>query len=164
MGASAWSYFAPYERDPLNALEALRWKVFRAGEYWKSDRVSLEFDEFIDHDANIWDDPHSLAIWEAWYAEVVSELEAYVGSPDELRRHNGSQGTHSIIDITHPKQLHALSADALTRLFATEKPSREDVARVDVLASTVGRNHCTYFTVYEADEPSELFFFGFSGD
>ncbi len=33
MGASGWSYFVPYDPDPNRALEALRWKVFRAGDY-----------------------------------------------------------------------------------------------------------------------------------
>jgi hypothetical protein len=164
MGASAWSYFAPYQRDAFAALEALRWKVFREGDYFKSSRVFLDFDEFIEHDPSIWGDEHSLGIWEAWYAEVVEELREHVGSPDALRWHNGSEGTHSIIDITWRSQLHELSSDAVKQLFGTTKPTRDDVTKVDVIASTVGRNHCAYFNVYLEGEPSEIFFFGFSGD
>lgn len=164
MGASAWSYFVPYQRDVSSALEALRWKVFREGAYVKTSRVLLDFDEFTAHDFGILEDEHSRGIWEAWHAEVIEELQEHVGSPDALRLHNGSEGTHSIIDITRANQLHALSPDLIKQLFGTETPTREDIAKIDTLVTAVGRNHCTYVTVYEGNQPTELFFFGFSGD
>ena len=163
MGASGWSYFAPYQRDAFAALEALRWKVFREGDYVKTSQVCLDFDAFIDG-LHLHDDEHSLGMWEAWYAEVVEELREHVGSPDALRWHNGSEGTHSIIDIAKQSQLHELPSATVKQLFGTTNPTRDDVTRVDVIASAVGRNHCSHFTVYKDGAPSELFFFGFSGD
>jgi hypothetical protein len=129
MGASAWSYFVPYQPDPFSALEALRRKVFLEGDYLKSSPVLLDFEAFNDGLLN-----------------------------------SGSRSTHSIIDIHHRDRLHELSSEAVKQQFGTNKPTRDDVTSVDVIASAVGRNHCTYFTVYSEGEPSEIFFFGFSGD
>jgi hypothetical protein len=45
MGASGWSYRAPYQDDIDAALQQLRWDVYRSGNYYKEDNPNRELSE-----------------------------------------------------------------------------------------------------------------------
>jgi hypothetical protein len=174
MGASGWSYFVPYDRDVNAALQTLRWDIFRAGKYYKLPPAGAApaFEDFVPPDPQIWDDPSELASWRAMYDEELKRSSRPApDSPDALVKHNGEEGTHSIIDIARVNESTAaagsgpLSASQLVELFGTERPTRSMVsAKESELQTARGRWLCTYVVVYDGETPSELFFTGYSGD
>jgi hypothetical protein len=173
MGASGWSYFVPYDRDPNKALEALRWRVFRAGDYNKPAESTTvpPFEDFVPPDPTIWDDPDELAMWREMHRQACEQVEEPApDSPDAALRQSGTEGTHSIIDITSVAETPdaasgPLAPERLEQLFGTQQPTRADVEAKTIEVQTArGRNRCTYVVVYDAELPSELFFAGYSGD
>jgi hypothetical protein len=134
MGASGWSYFVNYKRDPNEALQELRWKEFKNKRYYVYDDVSGN-------------------------------------SPDELLRNSEENGTHSIIDITGISETDDLyqngtiKREDLINIFGTDKPTREMiVAKEFVLQTYRGRWACTYVVCYKDENPTEIYFTGYSGD
>ncbi|HEY3637097.1 MAG TPA: hypothetical protein VGK90_03015 [Rhizomicrobium sp.] len=54
--------------------------------------------------------------------------------------------------------------DALQEYFGTTKPTAEDVEDCDELFEEIDRGQGVYFVVYENEEPSQIFFAGYSYD
>ena len=97
MGASLWVYYVPYKTDIAVAFKELRQHVFEAGEYshfWdNAEGFESLYDTF---------DPETMS--EDELERLEREAENFPINPpqsiEELLRRNGSQGTHSILDIT----------------------------------------------------------------
>jgi hypothetical protein len=154
MGASGWHYVAPYHGSVAGALRDLQERVFRERDFWW-------WDEFGD--------------WEP----VPASLE------DLWDRESGwNSGTHSILDIREgiaadpefwPEyRVWGLAPDEVEAVFGTPRPSRADF---EALArdydnprhsdfNGVVRDRWTgrYVLLYEGDTPTEVGFWGRSGD
>ena|SRR5438105_11340108 len=138
MGGSVWRYDVPFERDIRVALRALRDRVFRAGQYLAPTGARK---------------PTSI---------------------EDLLEMSGEIGTHSILDIVdvapQPRAgfVSPLSDAELIDAFGSERPARADVeralARIDAITLQRGRWTGSYVVLYDRDLPSEILFFGYSGD
>jgi hypothetical protein len=180
MGASAWSYFVPYDADVNRALRSLHAQEFGAGRYYVPGVISLDkfptFEEFVP-ERSILEDPDEREDWlEMYESEKERAARAKDGKPkfesiEDLIEFCAEDGTHSILDIPKVGESTALgesgplSTAQLQKLFGSTKPTRAMVAtKKDAIQSMRSRGLCTYVVVYAGDEPAELFFAGFSGD
>jgi len=154
MGASGWRYVAPYDGSVAGALRELQERVFRERDYWW-------WDEFGD-----WE-PVPASLEELWDRESGRD-----------------SGTHSILDIRQgigaasadwpDFQIRALVPDKVEALFGTGRPSRADFEalardrdnpRYDQFRGAVTMRWTgLYVFLYERDTPTEVGFWGFSGD
>jgi hypothetical protein len=141
MGASGWAYYAPYQEDLAAALNQLRDKAFREGEYY--------WDPSDEHQ------PRPTTIEELWSDERVQE-----------------SGTHGILDmfrVLGPSEMpdyctvRPVSADEALRAAGTDRLTREHVKAIDHLADQRWHGRCAVLHD-PAGNPSELYFWGFSGD
>lgn len=173
MGSHPYFYFVKHQPDVNIALQTLRQQEFEAGRY--DPAVNL-------HDPEMWmflfdfpPDAQSIAPG-ARHASIEAAFEDAEAS-----------GTGSILDIhkisDSPEFLAswALSADETLALFGTDKPTRQMVE--DIMAEeelehwqetgydiyekfwdTIGRGESRYICLYDNDQPSEIFFIGYSVD
>lgn len=160
MGASGWSYVTPYRGDVAESLRELRERVFR-------DKAYYWWDDFEE------DEPRPAAIAGIWASEEMKQ-----------------SGTHSILDVdrvvgtteapgggnwrTDLGTVRPLAADAIVRHFGTAKPSRAQFEALadnpeapgfaefigEVTMSWTGR----YVLLYDNGQPTEVGFWGYSGD
>ena|SRR5215207_4082950 len=151
MGASAWEYFVPYQKDLNQALQDLRQRVFRAGEFW-------------------------------WFGErevlTPSERLPRPGRLEDVFEHETVQesGTHSILDVFRvvepgePRDwrdygtIIPATVDEVRAATGTDRPTRADAAALDEKLDRVrwvGRCAVLYD---EHGGPSEIMFWGHSGD
>jgi hypothetical protein len=146
MGGHPWWYLVPYEKDVAGSLEALRQREFKAGRY----NPAEDFPRF----------PVDLS-----HAPGCKH-----SSIEEARDDSDADGTRSILDIScigdKPDYDVAapLGEDALQDFFGTTRPSTEDVEDCDDLFEQIERGQSLYVVVYEDDEPSQIFFAGYSYD
>ncbi len=174
MGSHPYFYFTKYQPDVNSALQALRQQEFEAGRYDPAMNM---------HDPKMWMfkfnfPPNTQSISSgARHASVEAALKA-----------SGDCGTGSILDIQRisdsPEFLAswALSADETQALFGTDKPTRQMVEDI-ILAEgeldhweetgydiweefwdTIGRGESRYIILYDSNQPSEIFFIGYSVD
>jgi hypothetical protein len=147
VGASGWSYFVPYQPDLNAALEALRHKVFTDGDYWWA---------------------------RGGFGKPASAYDNRPTTLDELYGDEWVQesGTHSILDMFR------VLADGEAPDYGTVAPvtreeaelhagtavlTREHVDAIDYLAERRWFGRCA--VLHDADgQPSEIYFWGFSGD
>lgn len=179
MGANAYCYFTPYQRDIAQALITLQEQEFLAGRY----------------------DPALLAAIPPTYA-FRQRFPPTAEFPSPGRQHGSieeafmagmesGEGTGSIIDIrgltAAPSMLAAspTTHETLCALFTHDKPTHDDVERVllGMLRATsgpmpsrealllsasfweaIGRGEARYFIVYDQGQPAEIFFAGYSID
>lgn len=150
MGASSWEYIVPYRRDVGAALDSLRHQVFEQGDYMSPASFGL---------------PGPLRV------EALTN--------EEYWEFMGTHGTHSILDV-----LYVVSPDDLSQAYATirpladeeyviifgsQMPSREDFAELgsaNRLREFVdgGRGSGRVAVLWDGGKPSELAFWGYSGD
>lgn len=140
-GASGWSYFVPYERDPKAALERLRWDVFRKGTYYKlrPEQKAKSPDQALL--LNETEGTHSII--------DIQKVALLPASPCELGA------------------VCPLSPAALVELFGSERPGRaqvEALAQDKRLLVRFQRWSGVYLVVYEGSTPKWLYFTGASGD
>lgn len=146
MGAHPWFYFAPYDKDIARGLEALREREFEAGRY----NPSEPFPSFPV-------DPQRLP------GSKHASIEA-------ARAAASATGTRSILDMTRISARPDFGAVAplddaeLVDLFATVKPTRADIEANDAVFDGIERGQGIYIVVYENDEPSHVYFAGYSYD
>ena len=165
MGASGWNYVVEYQPDLSRALQELRQREFEAGRYYKpAEFMSRVLD---------------LGIVEAELRPSIEEAIAGRGALTaprtiaELQEQNAEEGTHSILDIERISEGPAFGAASplapaqLLEVFGTHRPSLEAVlheARAGGLGDKRGGWAGLYVIAYTWDEPSHIFFCGFSGD
>ena len=150
MGGHAWFYFVGYEPDVNSALQKLREREFRAGRY----NPAVWFPEFPVG-------PNS------------PSPGAQHGSIEEALEDSDADGTRSILDMERVGDapdygvVVPLSRDELLDLFGTERPTREMIEGDDVadeFFERLERGKGVYVIVYEGEQPSEIFFAGYSFD
>jgi hypothetical protein len=168
MSSFPYFYFTPYQKDINAALQALRQQEFEAGRYGSadSDLLMSSFQFPPDSDSPSPGAQHS--------------------SVEEAIKAGGEYGTGSILDIQRVAEepgflaSFPLPSDWLVRFLGTDKPSRDLVEQVIIqeeyledsdeddvwgeLADEMGAGGSCYLIVYEGDEPSEIFFLGYSVD
>lgn len=176
MGADPYFYFTKYQPDVNKALHALRQQEFEAGRY--DPAINMHDPSMRMFKFNFPPNTQSLSPG-ARHTSIEAALED-----------SGDSGTGSILDIQKvsdsPEFLAswALSTDETLALFGTDKPTRqmlEDIFvegdvegklehweetgyDVDDFWDTIGRGESRYIILYENDQPSEIFFIGYSVD
>ncbi|WP_349880712.1 hypothetical protein ABIH81_14205 [Micromonospora sp. HUAS YX12] len=148
MGASGWNYFTAYQPDAQAALDELRRQVFEAGDYWWA--VPGGFGSSA---ADFPDRPRSEE--ELWADERVQE-----------------SGTHSILDMTwvladgEEPDFGTLAPVTEAEALARAGVARPTRAHVQALAPLAEQRWFGRYAVLhdDAGAPSELYFWGFSGD
>jgi hypothetical protein len=166
MASFPYYYFTPYQKDTNASLQDLRQREFEAGRY---------------NPAMYMHDP-SLSMFNFQFPPDSSSIALGARHPsiEEAIEAGDASGTGSILDIQktsdHPDFLASspLSTEWLIRFFGTDKPNRELVERIivqeedvdawDDFADEMGAGESRYFVVYEDNEPSEIFFMGYSVD
>lgn len=167
MGASPYWYFFEYQPNISNALQALRQREFEAGRYFPV--MHLLFPVYPINE-------NSPAPG-AQHPSIDSACDAAA-----------EEGTHSILDIDRVSEIPEscatcpLSVDELVNLFGTDKPTHELIESIlikeeelvlweetgfDIYESfwdTIQRGECRYIVVYDGEEPTEIFFVGYSFD
>src|SRR5690242_17750857 len=144
MGAHPYYYFVEHQPDAEAALQDLRQREFEAGRY----NPVQPFPHFPIRS----DSP-------APGAEHESIAEAIADAAED--------GTRSILDIETVSEwpdfgvASPVSDEDLQRYFGTNQPTKEMVSRKLEFLASVERGHCVYITVFEAGQPSELFFGGY---
>lgn len=134
MGASGWSYFVSYKSDPNEALQELRWEVFKKKRYYVYDDVSGNSpDELLRKSEE--NGTHSII-------DITSITET-----DDLNQ-NGTIKKEDLMKI--------LGTDKPTREMIEGKEFEFQSYR--------GRWACTYLICYNDGIPSEIYFTGYSGD
>jgi len=146
MGASGWSYVVPFQGDPATALTALREQAFVDGDlFWDDD------DDYLGPK------PTSLAELDA-----LRETEAF-----------WEVGAHSILDMDriigaadedHDGTVRQLPEAEAREVFGTATPTREQFLQAEAAIPDIRRWSGRYQLLYAGDRPSEIAFWGFSGD
>jgi hypothetical protein len=149
MGASGWEYLVPYQADLQAALDDLRRQVFESGDYISPVRRGLPAPESV---------------------EDLVEQERYQQFWEE--------GTHTIIDVLTvvPYDMGeqdyatvcAFTDEEYEDYFGTTRPTHADWERFrdDPLFEeyVAGRWTGRLMVLWAGDAPSEIAFWGYSGD
>ncbi|MEM9770188.1 MAG: hypothetical protein AAF889_01065 [Cyanobacteria bacterium P01_D01_bin.73] len=190
MGGEPWHYFVPYQNNIQKALTELKYQEFLAARYGlfhlKRRMKELLTPEYVqEHFGNSppWDIESPL--WEEGdYYPAPKELLEKHGSFDAavgaLIVESGPCGTKSILDMTglskQPESGMAcpLAEEDLQAFFSTTRPSRNMVEAILIKASNteawgkfwegIDRGQGRYITLYENNEPTEIFWAGYSFD
>jgi len=172
MGAEPYWYYIKYQNDVDTTLQRLRQQEFSAGRY---NPVLPLIDFPITIDSPSPGSEHS-SIEEAMEAAEAdgtrSILDIFHVSPIPYSEALVSSKQYGIelFCTTFP-----LSDNELIRLFGTDKPTRKMVEAVIVLCQpseeanaefweTIDRGTARHIIIYDNDEPSEIFFVGYSFD
>jgi hypothetical protein len=174
MGASAWFHLVPYRADVSTALDALRWDVFRSGDYAKGYAASTALPSFDDWIAQLprdyvgdMEDPR------AEYDALARQVSLDPKTPDEAVEKAAEDGTHSVLDVTRVSASPAFGAvspmpeDVQRDLFGSARPGRARVeAAQHAIGCPAGRWSGYWLAVYADDDdaPRWLCFAGVSGD
>jgi hypothetical protein len=164
MGASAWSYFVPYQSDIRAALEALRKEEFLA---WQQEHPNKRF-KTID----------ALLKWKgADGASSILDVNRISTNPLAASKHDFSKyNFHNPDDMKRfmavmqdsVGSVYPLSDEDYIALFGTQKPTRQDIERapqaLDMLYNRIERGSGVYLVLYKNNQPSEIYFMGITGD
>ena len=163
MGANPYFYFAPFQNDINAALQALRQQEFAAGRYDPAMQMA--------------NPPSYMFMFRFPPDDTSPQPGAQHASIEEALEASAESGTGSILDIyqitseTDYGAACPLSDAELTGLFGTPQPSRGQVDAVltagpnaDVFWSQIERGQACYIVVYTGQQPSEIFFAGYSWD
>ncbi len=161
MGSTYWVYFAPYQSDIEKALQSLREEVFRRGRFEYHIGRALDLSRIEG-----WD-----AAGSAIFQEMVNAARERAKTIDGLLEIVGDSGTHTILDIQHVSKAPGYSfitqatREELLAWFGTEKPSKESISvLVQDYEYLIDCHHNCFVILYDGDQPSEICFFGVTGD
>ena len=170
MGGHPYWYFTPYQSDLSSALQNLRQQEFEAGRYNPVNPFpfTLELNEQV---------------------KAIEQNSEDYGSIEEALEAATESGTRSILDIEKVSDEPGMCIASpvpvkyLLRFFGTNKPSRQAIETIifgelqaddqeDVnyedeiydLLDLIGRGESKYIIVYDGEQPSEIFFAGYSFD
>jgi hypothetical protein len=147
MGGHPWFYFVDYDVDVNSALQRLREREFQAGRY----NPVIDFPDF----------------------PVTPESPAPGAQHDSIEEafeEADADGTRSILDMMTVSDVPDYSAVAplpqedLLDLFGTDRPTHEMIEESEELYDKLERGQGVYIIVYKDDQPSEIFFAGYSFD
>jgi hypothetical protein len=147
MGAEPWFYFVPYQSDINRALQDLRRREFEAGRY----------------NPVIWMPPFPVDSNSPAPGARHASIEEAMEAAD-------ADGTRSILDMERISEtpddgaVVALPNEELIALFGTDKPTREMIEDNDDLFEILERGQGVYVIAYQDDEPSQIYFAGYSFD
>ena len=147
MGGHPWFYLVAYETDIDSALQKLRQREFQAGRY----NPVISFPEFPIG-------PQSPAPG-AKHSSIEDAVED-----------SAEDGTRSILDMERVSDtpddcaVAPLPDEDLLEFFGTTKPTPEMVEGSDELFEMLERGQGVYIVVYTDDQPSGIFFAGYSFD
>lgn len=149
MGARSYWYFVPYDTDVQRALRALREREFAAGRY----NPVVRFPVFGARDLGSFAPAH---------ANIAAALDAAARSGE------GTRSILDVVDLSQDREAGAaapLTEEELIELFDTVRPTREVVeARLGDIFGIIDRGECVYLSIYDAEDPVELLFAGYSYD
>lgn len=147
MGASDWDYYVPYQEDLDAALQELRDRAFRGGDWF-------------------WAYEGDLVPEEKRRPRPSTEEEMWA---QEWQQHSG---THSILDMIRVQRedeepeictVRPVTAEEARRTTGTERLTRAHVPEIRNLARERGYGRCA--VLHGADgKPEEIYFWGWSGD
>ena len=146
MGGHPWWYMVPYESDVQKSLDALREREFKAGRY----NPAEGFPRFPV------DPGHTPGCKHDSIEEAQDDADA--------------DGTRSILDVSRIGDepdfdvVARVGDDELMEFFGTTKPTAEDLEDADELFEGIERGQGVYVVIYENDQPSQIFFAGYSYD
>jgi hypothetical protein len=182
MGASGWAYFVPYQPNIDLALQELRYQVFhdefqdRELLFSRAELLAQLNDE-LDHLETLYPDPQVRATLEQKFLDQKKRLTTPLDHQkvkkgiNKLLKQSAEDGTHSILDIKNSSPqpefgaVAPLSAIELQAVFGTEHPTRSMIeAKADQLMGLRERWSGTYIIVYHENQPTEIYFTGYSGD
>jgi len=172
MGAHPYWYFVAYQPDIMTALQTLRQQEFEAGRY--NPVNPFPFDPIFNEQAK------EILEAEGLYEATFPSIEAAMEAAD-------AEGSRSILDIQSVSEQPALCAtspvptEVLMQVFRSDKPSRALVETVILqhqapegwsetgqsaaaLVNQIGRGECRHLICYTDDQPSDIFFIGYSFD
>lgn len=147
MGGHPWFYLVDYEADIDSALQKLRQREFQAGRYNRA----VMFPQFP-----IGPQSPSPGAKHSSIKEAVEDSE--------------EDGTRSILDMERVSDepddcaVAPLSNEDLFQFFGTNRPTQELVESSDALFESLERGQGVYIVVYRNDQPSGIFFVGYSFD
>jgi hypothetical protein len=186
MGASGWEYYVPYEADMSIAFQKLRESIYP--EVAKEYPTRVEQIADLENELQRLDSMYPLSKQDFDQAErrqshedyIVDRLKRLRSLPEpvtiqerikELRLICGEDGTGTILDM---KQISAkpgysevapLTNQELVNLFGTVQPTRDMIeANKRTIFGLRPSQMGSYVILYANDEPSEIYFVGFSGD
>jgi hypothetical protein len=150
VGASCWVFYGDFQKDVASVLTEVQTRVFAQGDYYWP---------FVGDDI-FPEQPRPGSVDELWQDPTMQEL-----------------GTHSILDVDEvcdeyeiepaPGSVCPLQAVDIADVFGTVRPTRADFERCDELVwkyLTPDRWTAYYQVLYREDAPSEIVFWGCSGD
>ena len=124
-----------------------------------------------------------LVPWEEDIQSALNKLRAQVfesgqfngahfnpSTPEEALEMAEEEGTASILDISRVSDrpdffcAAPLGPDELTRYFGTDKPTRQHIEASLDFWEDIDRGHCRYVILYDGDQPTQIFFAGYSFD
>lgn len=91
-------------------------------------------------------------------------------TPEEALEMMDADGTGSILDISRVSEqpdffcAAPLTEGELQTCFGTSQPTLEAIQGSDAFWSGIDRGHARYVIVYEGDQPTSIFFAGYSFD
>lgn len=171
MGASGWTYFAPYQPDVAQALESLRQRVF-ADKDFGDPAIGMVMDNPDAVLAHLPPERRAdlLAALEQVRADRAAQPEP--ATIEELLEQAGTEGTHSILDIACGLSdgpdfgtAFPMPDDVKLELYGSTQPTHEQVeAMAHERGEDLERWQCWYVVVYKDGKPNEIYFEGCSGD
>lgn len=147
MGGHPWFYFVRYQSDINSALQELRRREFEAGRY----------------NPVLWMPPFPVEANSPSPGAQHASIEKAMEAAD-------ADGTRSILDMERISDTPDYGAvvrlpnEELIDLFGTDKPTREMIEDNDDLFEMLERGQGVYVIAYQDDEPSEIYFAGYSYD
>lgn len=175
MGATGWTYSVPYQPDIGAALQSLREKVFREGNYYKPWEINKRFlEELESKSQDQLNDSEKEQIRILRDLPLIDPPDPLPATIDELLEHNAESGTHSALDIFDVSDqtdwgiAAPVPEEILLACFGTDRPAREQTDPYPEsfikFIETLERWTALYFIVYKNGEPDEIIFEGCSGD
>jgi hypothetical protein len=147
MGGHPWFCFVAYQSDINRALQELRRREFEAGRY----------------NPVMWEPPFPVDL-------NTPEPGARHASIEQAMEAADADGTRSILDMERISDTPDYGAvvplpdEELIDLFGTDKPTRAMIEDNDDLFDMLERGRGIYVIAYRDDEPSEIYFAGYSYD
>jgi len=182
MGASSWSYFVPYQSNIDLALQEIQFRVFEEEfqnpePLFSKAELLAHLNYELEHLEMHYPDPKVRATLKRRFQNQKKRL---TSAPDPIKMRKAidklvkqcaENGTHSILDIktisSQPefRTIAPLSPKELLAMFGTEYPTRSMIEKnFTQLTKLRERWSGTYVIVYDNNQPTEIYFTGYSGD